>query len=280
MYFERRRSVEIILGAALTLGLAACGGGGNESGPGDSLLASPQAVTVTGTATSCAVGTGPTIYVYGGKPPYKLSNSAPKAMTINTTRCRTAATASRSLSRRPPRPDPDHRRRRRRSRPGGADQQCPRQLIDPGRQRSGRAPRQPCAPRPASAPGRSRRERNAGASAQPGGANAPVICHERHVEIIVGGPGAGDGRACASAGVESERSAARRPNGDLRVAPALQQARDGDRRAILQQELERAETELAQERAKPDSDGRALARKREDVAALQRELQATPVATR
>jgi predicted small lipoprotein YifL len=71
--------------AALCASLAGCGGGGNESGPPDALLASPTAVTVSGAPGSqtCYTGTGPTVFVYGGQPPYKLSNSAPPAMTLD-----------------------------------------------------------------------------------------------------------------------------------------------------------------------------------------------------
>jgi len=63
--------------------LGACGGGGNESGLWDSVLASPASVTVTGNATSCAWGRGPTVFVYGGQPPYRLFNSAPMAMWLD-----------------------------------------------------------------------------------------------------------------------------------------------------------------------------------------------------
>ena len=65
--------------------LAACGGGGNELGPADDLLATPSAVLV-GDTTHCASGVGPTIFVYGGLPPYTLKNSAPTAMTLDVTR--------------------------------------------------------------------------------------------------------------------------------------------------------------------------------------------------
>jgi len=70
---------------AVAAGMVACGGGGNESGPPDALLASPTAVTVSGPPGSqtCYSGTGPTVFVYGGQPPYKLANSAPPAMTLD-----------------------------------------------------------------------------------------------------------------------------------------------------------------------------------------------------
>lgn len=71
--------------ALLTLSatLASCGGGGNESGPPDSIVVSPASVTVTGGVGACATGTGPKVYVYGGTPPYTLANSAPSAMTLD-----------------------------------------------------------------------------------------------------------------------------------------------------------------------------------------------------
>jgi hypothetical protein len=67
--------------------LSACGGGGTESGPADEVLASPNAVTV-GTSGVCVVGLGPTIHVYGGQPPYKLSNSVPQGMQLSKQRLR------------------------------------------------------------------------------------------------------------------------------------------------------------------------------------------------
>jgi hypothetical protein len=65
--------------------LAGCGGGGNESGPPDSIQVSPENVTVAGGPGSCASGPGPKIYVYGGTPPYTLANSGPSVMTIDRT---------------------------------------------------------------------------------------------------------------------------------------------------------------------------------------------------
>ena len=63
--------------------LAGCGGGGNESGPAEEILASPSGVVAEGAPGACATGTGPTVYLYGGTPPYKLDNSAPAAMAID-----------------------------------------------------------------------------------------------------------------------------------------------------------------------------------------------------
>lgn len=70
--------------AALALSLAACGGGGNESGPPDRMYVSLDAVNVTG-GIGCAVGAGPEVHVYGGQPPYKLANSMPQGMVLNKT---------------------------------------------------------------------------------------------------------------------------------------------------------------------------------------------------
>ncbi|HSI48218.1 MAG TPA: hypothetical protein VLA61_08120 [Ideonella sp.] len=71
--------------ATLLLGtLAGCGGGGNESGPPDVIQASPAQVTVSAVG-SCAVGVGPTIFLYGGTPPYKLKNSVPTALSLDKT---------------------------------------------------------------------------------------------------------------------------------------------------------------------------------------------------
>lgn len=70
----------------LSVLLAGCGGGGNESGPPDSIEISPNSVTVSGGVGSCASGLGPKIYVYGGTPPYTLSNSVPTAMALDKNR--------------------------------------------------------------------------------------------------------------------------------------------------------------------------------------------------
>lgn len=68
--------------ALLVAGLAGCGGGGNESGPPDSLVVSPEAVSV-GKPEQCIAALGPTVYVHGGTPPYKLSNSVPQGMVLD-----------------------------------------------------------------------------------------------------------------------------------------------------------------------------------------------------
>ena len=69
----------------VSLALASCGGGGNESGPPTTLLAAPAMLVVTGPLGRCATGVGPTVFIYGGQPPYRLSNSAPRAMTRDKT---------------------------------------------------------------------------------------------------------------------------------------------------------------------------------------------------
>ena len=66
----------------LALAVSGCGGGGNESGPADGIEASPAEVRV-GKQDQCVVGQGPTVYVYGGRPPYKLSNSVPTGMALS-----------------------------------------------------------------------------------------------------------------------------------------------------------------------------------------------------
>lgn len=70
--------------AALSL-LAGCGGGGNESGPTEALEAAPSAVTV-GASGQCEAGPGPTVHVWGGQPPYKLTNSMPAGMVLDKSR--------------------------------------------------------------------------------------------------------------------------------------------------------------------------------------------------
>jgi hypothetical protein len=69
--------------ALMTL-LTACGGGGNESGPTDSLFLSVSSVKV-GSPGNCVTGAGPEVHVYGGTPPYTLSNSVPQGILLNKT---------------------------------------------------------------------------------------------------------------------------------------------------------------------------------------------------
>jgi hypothetical protein len=53
----------------------------------DSIQLSQSDVTVTGpTATACAVGSGPNVFVYGGTPPYTVYNSLPAGMTLDKSR--------------------------------------------------------------------------------------------------------------------------------------------------------------------------------------------------
>ena len=75
-----------LLSPALLLVLSACGGGGNESGEPAVLRVEPAEFTISGGPDQCAVGTGPDIHVWGGQPPYKLTNSVPTAMTLSTSR--------------------------------------------------------------------------------------------------------------------------------------------------------------------------------------------------
>jgi hypothetical protein len=79
-----------LLLACLASALSACGGGGNELGPADAIQASPASVEVIGSTTSCAVGTGPTVHLYGGAPPYVLRNSVPDGMVLDKTRLEVA----------------------------------------------------------------------------------------------------------------------------------------------------------------------------------------------
>lgn len=71
------------LSLPLIILLAACGGGGSESGPEDMVQPSMSAV-VAGSAGNCVVGVGPEIHIHGGRPPYKLSNSVPQGMRLST----------------------------------------------------------------------------------------------------------------------------------------------------------------------------------------------------
>jgi len=70
------------LSAALLALLSACGGGGNELGGDETLTLSQAEVSVTAIGT-CYAGNGPTVYVYGGRPPYTLYNSLPDGMALS-----------------------------------------------------------------------------------------------------------------------------------------------------------------------------------------------------
>lgn len=65
--------------------LVGCGGGGDEVGPIESIQLSQDSLRVTGPAGACASG-GPaaTVRVFGGFPPYKIYNSIPGAVLIDT----------------------------------------------------------------------------------------------------------------------------------------------------------------------------------------------------
>ena len=71
--------------AALALLFPGCGGGGTESGSPEEIFVFPNEVIVTGAPGACALGTGPTVHLYGGRPPYRLSNSVPSAMVLDKT---------------------------------------------------------------------------------------------------------------------------------------------------------------------------------------------------
>lgn len=70
------------LSVALLALLSACGGGGNELGGDDTLTLSQTELSVTAIGT-CFAGNGPTVYVYGGRPPYTLYNSLPDGMALS-----------------------------------------------------------------------------------------------------------------------------------------------------------------------------------------------------
>lgn len=80
------------LAGLLALLLAGCGGGGNESGPSDNVVVEPSAITV-GSQGHCVAGLGPKVHVFGGTPPYKLSNSVPQGMWLDTDRLQNSGDA-------------------------------------------------------------------------------------------------------------------------------------------------------------------------------------------
>ncbi len=78
-----RARLRIACTVPLIAALAACGGGGNESGQKDVIQLSMDDIIATGPPGACATGTGPTVYIYGGTPPYTLTNSAKGFVTLD-----------------------------------------------------------------------------------------------------------------------------------------------------------------------------------------------------
>jgi hypothetical protein len=78
-----RRAHPATMSVLVAASLAGCGGGGNELGPSDHIQLSQDALTAQGSATACATGKAPTIFVYGGQPPYTVRNSFPDGMSID-----------------------------------------------------------------------------------------------------------------------------------------------------------------------------------------------------
>lgn len=73
-----------VLLAAVAMLLGGCGGGGNESGPPESIELSMTDVSV-GQPGVCYTGAGPQVHVFGGGPPYKLSNPLPQGLELSRT---------------------------------------------------------------------------------------------------------------------------------------------------------------------------------------------------
>ncbi len=69
--------------AAALLALSGCGGGGNESGPADSIEVSMSTVTVSKGDGGCYIGNGPQVHVFGGTPPYRVSNPLPVGLSFS-----------------------------------------------------------------------------------------------------------------------------------------------------------------------------------------------------
>lgn len=76
------RAVCVLAVASLSF-LSGCGGGGNESGNPEVLRADPGTITVTGSSGSCGAGVAADVHVWGGQPPYKLTNSVPDAVVLS-----------------------------------------------------------------------------------------------------------------------------------------------------------------------------------------------------
>lgn len=109
-------------------------------------------------------------------------------------------------------------------------------------------------------------------------ADAPLVCHDGGVEMIIGGA-AEQGR-CAGKPQQRGASASSVPpaHDAMRVSGRDQQRREMERRAILQQELQQEQLALAAQLGGGTAarDPAALVRTRGNVEALKRELARLP----
>jgi hypothetical protein len=85
-HLRLRHDLAIVLLSAAAALVAGCGGGGNESGDPDRITVEPGELSVSGPSGACGRGVGPEVHVWGGQPPYKLTNSVPVAMVLSDTR--------------------------------------------------------------------------------------------------------------------------------------------------------------------------------------------------
>jgi hypothetical protein len=85
-----RHGLAAVLLTATAALVAGCGGGGSESGDPDHLTVEPGELSVSGPSGSCGSGVGPEVHVWGGQPPYQLTNSVPNEMVLSRTRLDTS----------------------------------------------------------------------------------------------------------------------------------------------------------------------------------------------
>lgn len=106
------------------------------------------------------------------------------------------------------------------------------------------------------------------------GASEATVCREGKVEMIIGGAQATN--ACGGAARAPAPSAGRTSTPSMtsvRISDVEQRQRDQDRRAILENELQRERQTLADQlRPGSGADEAAVNRTRSNLAALQREL--------
>jgi hypothetical protein len=76
--------LQIIFTNFILLLVASCGGGGSTGDGLQPLTVNPTSVTLTGPPDICASGKGPTVFVYGGTPPYIINNPAPDRLLLST----------------------------------------------------------------------------------------------------------------------------------------------------------------------------------------------------
>jgi len=73
------------LTVSVTALLHACGGGGGINDGQTPLRVEPQVVTLQSGTANCLPADGPTVFVFGGVPPYTVRNTVPNQVSVSAT---------------------------------------------------------------------------------------------------------------------------------------------------------------------------------------------------